>query len=135
MKIAAKNKGLTLVEILVAAIIMVYCLSTLLGFFVNNVTLNENSRNTAVAASHAQFILEDVRNTVYATAVTRLDANYWTYATPSAISALGLSPLNSESITTVKSGAAPEIVTVTVTWNDTHTRARSFTVATRIGGA
>jgi prepilin-type N-terminal cleavage/methylation domain-containing protein len=128
------NKGFSLVEVIVAAGILGFALSSLLMFFTNSVALNENARNMTVAMTHAEFVLEEVRNTPYATAITQIDAYNWTWSTPSGIYAKGLSPLNNEMITTTRSNTLPPEVTVTVNWQDAHQRSRSLAFGTIIGG-
>ncbi len=88
-----------------------------------------------MAMTHAEFVLEEVRNTPYATAISQIDASAWNWSTASVISSKGLSPINSEIITTTRSNATPPEVTVTISWQDTHQRLRSLSFATIIGGA
>jgi hypothetical protein len=55
------NKGVTLVEVLLATMILTGALSGLLVLFMNCVMLNDSSRNLTVAVSHAQYVMEDIK--------------------------------------------------------------------------
>ncbi len=56
------NKGFTLSELLLAAAILAFVLSGLLLLFINCIILNEANRNLSVATSHAQYIMEEIKN-------------------------------------------------------------------------
>ena len=56
-----KNKGFTLVELLVAAYILLVGICGILSLFVNTLTSSESSWDTTTATSHAQYVLEEMQ--------------------------------------------------------------------------
>ncbi|MGE5197242.1 MAG: type IV pilus modification PilV family protein [Deltaproteobacteria bacterium] len=56
------KKGLTLSEVIIAVVIMVFVVAGILAFFVNCVFLNTYSRNRVSAVLHAQYILEEIKS-------------------------------------------------------------------------
>jgi hypothetical protein len=56
------SKALTLTELLLAAAILAFVLCGLIALFVNGSFLNEGNRNFTTALSHAQYIMEEIRN-------------------------------------------------------------------------
>ena len=132
------SKGFTLSELLLAFAILAFVLAGALSLFVTCIFLNEGSRNLGVATGHAQFILEDIKNTNFTSLKTgAINSNtYWDWNS-AAITSKGLAALNTESINT--HGAwADEIakdrleVIVTVTWKDRGLRDRSVYLETLV---
>ena len=70
-----RNTGMTLIELLIAAAILAVTLTTLLGFFVNVLSLNGMNRDFYLAESHADTILEDIRDHASTSAYTALKTN------------------------------------------------------------
>jgi prepilin-type N-terminal cleavage/methylation domain-containing protein len=124
-KLSNGRKGFTLVELLMTAAILAYVLCGILALFVNCMFLNEGNRNSSIAIGHAQFALEEKKNTAFAS----ITSETWNTA---AISAKGLAPLIGESIGIVVSGVEPKDVNVTVTWRDRNLRNRSVNLRTLI---
>lgn len=120
-------------EMLLTAAILGYALSVILAGYANNVALDEASRNLSSAVSHAEFVLEDIRNTSFGSVAGNITGGNWDWNT-STVTAKGLTALNSESITAISSGTNPLDITVTVTWNDLHGRSRSRVLKTTISG-
>ena len=118
------RKGFTLPELLLAAAILAFVLCGLLVLFINCVFLNEANRNSTVALSHAQYVMEDIKNTDFYSIKTKIDNGDWDWATPG-ITARGLNPLPNESIDTSHGSTDnPLEVAVTVTWQDRRQRQR-----------
>ncbi len=111
--------------------ILGYSLSAVLATFIGSVTLNAMSRDLSIATSHAQYILEDIRNTTFANVATNVTAGNWTWNT-AAVTSNGLTAMKSESISTTSSGTTLLDVTVTITWVDTPGRTRTKTLRTLI---
>ncbi len=122
-----------MVEMLMTAAILGYALSVVLAGYVNNVALDEASRNLSSAVSHAEFVLEDIRNTSFGSVASNITSGNWNWNT-STVTTKGLTALNNESIAATSSGTNPLDITVTVTWNDVHGRSRSRVMKTTISG-
>ncbi len=56
------NSGFTLIEIMIAILILLLALGGLLFGFVNCMFLNERNHNLVTAINDAQFVLEEVRS-------------------------------------------------------------------------
>ena len=127
------SRAFTLPELLLTAAILSYSLSVILATFTNCVALNEASRNLTTANCHAQFILEDIRNTAFNSIAANITSGNWTWNTAT-VTGNGLTALKGESITTTSTGANPLDITVTVNWNDLNSRSRSRVLRTYISG-
>ena len=125
------KSGFTLVELLLAAAILAYALSAILASFINTVALNETSRNLSTATTHAEYVLEEIRNTTFASIATNINAGNWNWNTAT-ISGNGLTALNNESIAVTVSGTTLLDVIVTVTWRDLKSRVRTQNLRTLI---
>lgn len=126
------NKGFTLPELLLAVTILVITLAGVLTFFIKCVFLNEANRNLCIASSHAQFVMEDIKNTDFSSIMTNINAGYWDW-NAATINSNGLTALRNESIDTQGSGVEPVDVAVTVSWQDRSGRDRSTSLETLIG--
>jgi prepilin-type N-terminal cleavage/methylation domain-containing protein len=133
MKLLFHQKGMTLPELLLAASILAFAIAGILLLFVNCSLLNESNRNLTIAASHAQFVMEDIKNSNFATLQADIDAGNWNW-TADIISAQNLTPLDNESIATQATGAGVLDITVTVLWQDRNQRNRQFILETALGG-
>jgi type II secretory pathway pseudopilin PulG len=118
-------KGFSLAELLLAAAILSYVLCAILALFVNCMFLNQGNRNLSIAVGHAQFALEEKKNTAFAS----IQSETWNTAT---INAKGLTPLMGEWINSTVTGLEPKDVNVTVTWRDQNLRNRSVSLNTLI---
>ena len=65
MKLKSEKSGFTLLELMVAAAILVISITALLASFINSYLLNEASNNKAIAANDAQYVLEKLKNMTY----------------------------------------------------------------------
>lgn len=113
---------------MIAAFITVFSVSAILLLFMNCIFMNTASRNTTIATSHAQYALEEIRNTPFASIPG------WNGATwdSTVVQGKGLSALDSEIIYIYATSTDPRQVTVTVNWDDDGVRARSITLETLI---
>ena len=127
------NKSFTLPELLIAAIIMAVAFLMILTIYANCSYLDEASRNLIVATSHADFVMEDIRNTTFSNISTNISNGNWNWNSTN-ITAAQLTPMNNESIATQVSGTNPLDVTVTVTWRDSQQKNRTKVLETLISG-
>ena len=136
------KKGFTLVELLIAAAILAFAMSGILLMFINCAFLDQANRNKSIAATHAEFVMEDIMEYMRSGDIVPLqddiDDGTWTWGDSATISTkLGCassSVLNSESITTAYVDETnPLDVTVTVSWKDrAQANARDLTLETLI---
>jgi len=119
------RRAFTLTELLLAAAILAFALTGLLMIFINCIFLNDANRNLTIAFTHAQFAMEEIKNTDFASIASQT----WNNAT---IISKGLVPLNSESIIITVTGTEPLDVLVTVNWKDRGVRDRSTVLRTLI---
>ncbi len=125
------SPGFTLPEVLMTVAILAYSLSMVLASFMGSVALNEASRNLTIATGHAQFAMESIRNTSFASIPTAINAYNFTW-NASGITAQGLTPLKGETVTTTYSGTTLLDITVTVSWTENNGRARSKVLRTLV---
>lgn len=128
-----KHRGFSLPELLLTAAILGYVLAVMIMLFVKTGRLQEESRNLTVATSHAEFVLEGIKNVAFSNLVTQITAGTWSWNTAT-VTSNGLNALTNESITTSSSGANPVQVSVTVSWSDASGRSRSKSLSTFITG-
>ena len=144
-RIAAMNKrylkGLTLAELLIAAAILAFVLSGLLLLFINCSLLNEANRNLTVAMTHAQLIMEEIRNQESAAVAgdlaaieTQINNGVWDLDALAISSApYNLAALKNEYIdtaVTTSGGSNPLGISITVTWTDRRSRNRQAILQT-----
>ena len=110
--------GFTLAEVILAAAILVFALAGLLALFISCMLLNESSRNRATAIAHAQYVMEEIKNTNFDNIETNINAGNWNWD-ETEIAANDLPVLRAEAIeTTVSASGDPAGVLVTVSWQD-----------------
>ena len=139
MKRVFLKKGFTLSELLIAALIIVTSFTALLASFVACLILNEANRNLLLAASHAQYVMEEIKDTVsesggFSTIANNSNAygnTHWDWDLV-AINAKNLVALKDESIYVDMTGETSLNVVVTVNWHDRGNRDRSTTLETII---
>ena len=116
------NKGVTLLELMVAAAILVIVISGLLFTFINCMLMNESNNNLVIAVNDAQYLLEQVKGLAYANINNSTLAN-----------------LHNETVLyngTITAGVTEletnlKEVTVNVTWTEKG-RNRAFSLPTRV---
>ncbi len=125
------KKSFTLSELLLAVAIMAMALGTILLALVQCFLLNEANRNLTVAVTHAQYVMEDIKNTNFDDIKTKINNGDWDWNS-SEIASQGLIPLNNENIDTAVTGTTLLDIKVTVTWKDRGLRNRSISLETYI---
>lgn len=123
------DKGLTLAEVLIAMVFLVFVLTGMLALFIHCAFLNEANRNLVIATSHAQFAMEEVKSTTFLGVSPGYNGFCWNTA---GITAKGLSPLRDENLCFRVTGTTDLDVTVTVNWLDLRSRARTTALETII---
>jgi hypothetical protein len=118
---------------------MAIVLSAMLVMFTNNVALDQTSRNLTTAASHADAILEAIRNATSNFSQLCSDINSGNWSTTAKLPT-GFSPLNSESIATTTTTASVNCpnaslltVTTAINWKDLQQRAQVVNWTTQVG--
>jgi hypothetical protein len=97
----------------------------------SSIFLNEGNRHLTIAASHAEYALEELKSTTF-TSIANVTWNA-TY-----LAAQGLSALDNESVSInaahirPSDSSSPFNITVNVSWKDHLARSRNVTVATVI---
>lgn len=141
MMVKKKNSisvtGFTLSELLLAAAILVFALAGLLALFVNCLVLNEANRNLTVASTHAQYIMEEIKDAADADLSqleSRINNGDWDFNSSQIQSApYNLIALTNENIDTNVTGSGnPLGISVIVQWNDRGGRPRSTELDTLI---
>lgn len=125
----SQAKGFTLSELMIAAAILVLVLSALLVLYINCMFLNEASRNLSIAATHAQYMLEEIKYTSFAAIAATYNG---VCINDGSIQSRGLSPLTAETICSTVTGARVLEVNVAVSWQDRGLRSRSLALTTLI---
>lgn len=124
-----ERAGFTLAEILLAVAILAFVLASLLALFISCMLLNDASRNLTQATGHAQFVMEEIRNTDFSDVLSKVNDGDWDWDS-SAINTQGLTALRSESIDAEAAGTDPLEVTVAVGWQDRSGRNRQMELET-----
>lgn len=123
------NKGFTFAEVLLATAILAFSLSALLAAFIGCMLLNEANRNLSIAASHAQYVAEEIKDTDFSSVSSGITNGAWDWDS-SDITDRNLTALKNESIATEAAGTDPLKVTVTVSWQDRPGRDRQMVLET-----
>ena len=124
MSIIYSNKGLTLTELLLAAAILAFVLCGIVALFVNCSFLNEANRNLTVAMTHAQYIMEEIRDSDFINLETSITDGNWDWNEAEIVSH-NLVALSDEAIdTNVFQVGNPLGVSVKIDWKDRNTRDR-----------
>ncbi len=133
MMLSKLRKAFTLPEILLAAMILGFCVSVILISYINSLNLNDSSRNLTIASSHAEFILEEIRNQPLDDVRRQIEAGEW-FFNERRIAEKMLQPLKNELIRVEGSVEDPLKIKVTVTWKDKNSRERDYALKTIISG-
>lgn len=112
------QRGFTLSELMLAAMIIAFCLTGILAFFMNSTLLNQSNRDTISASSHCQYILEDIRNTPFSQVSAKVGNGDWNLtAAELAASPYNFTVLPNETVvTSVFQSGNPLGVSVNVTY-------------------
>ena len=113
-----KNKGFTLIEVVVTVGILVIVMTNLLGLFIYCSTLAQTSGNVTLAIREAQGMLDEIRDHSYSLITT----DYAAGGTPGNI--FNLNQLNGKGVIYFESAPNPDLlqVKVVVSWKNKDTR-------------
>ena len=125
-----KKKALSLIELLLATIILILACGVSFVLFANCLILNEFNRERTIAASHAQYVLEEIKDAEF-TNVANNGTTLWDLDSAEIVSN-GLEALRNEAIDTEVSGTDLLNINVTVGWEDRKGRAMSMNLETLI---
>ena len=126
------NRGLTLSELLLATAILAFVLCGLLALFISYSFLIESNRNLTSAIRHAQYIMEEIRDSNFTNLESNINTGTWDLSAAEIESAPhSMTALINEAIDTqVSQSGNPLGVRVRVDWNDRNTRARFIELET-----
>ena len=118
--------------LLFATTILVVALCCLLEFYVNCLFLNDATRNLTLASSHAQYIMEEIKNSDFTGLESAITSGSWDWQSEDII-AKNLVFLRNESIDTgIFRSGNPLGISVRVSWNDRNGRARQKELQTLV---
>jgi hypothetical protein len=110
-------------------VVLAVALCVLLVGFVTCAFLIESNRNFTRATTHAQYVMEEIKNTDFNEVKSRIESGYWDWNTQT-IEAQGLTALNNESIDAQVTGEALLDIVVEVRWQDRGGRERNTSLET-----
>ena len=126
------TQGLTLSELILTAAILAFALCGLLALFVNCSFLNESNRNSTLGKMHAQYVMEDIRNSDFTGLESAITSGSWDWDETDIISR-NLVLISNESIdTNIFQSGNPLGVSVRVDWKDLRGRDRYTMLQTLI---
>ena len=128
------NKALTLAELMVAAAVLTLICLMLYLLFANCIILNEFNRNRTRALTHAEYVLEEIKNQTFTGLEDRINVNNEWDWDAAWIEKGGLSVLETEAIDTSETGADPDLldVVVSVSWLSRGGASQSISLETLI---
>ncbi len=142
------KKAFSLPEVMIAASVLVLTCTMVYLLFANCIILNQFNRERTLAMSHAEYVLEEIKNADFygdppttPTLEDRININgewNWNTAAIAAVfdpgSTLTLVPLPNEDIDTDELGADPDLldIRVAVSWQDSRGANRSVSVQTLV---
>ncbi len=130
----AGKKGVTFIELLVAVAVLGFVLTALVRFFMEMMVFNTLSRDTTLAVSHAEYILEDIRSSS-GVLTTQIDNHEWDWSTDEAFTSRGLMRIKNEVIdVSYDATQTPPPITVSVTWDTDNGRQTAITFLTLDSG-
>lgn len=132
------NKGFTLAELLLAAAILAFALAGTLVLLSACILLNEGNRNLSVAVTHAQYAMEELKNSNFSSIPGYNDVSWvWDNSTKSwsgNSNPVNFQGLDAENInfTVGNVGTGAYDINITATWRDQGVRQRATTLRTLI---
>ncbi len=127
------RRGVTLAEMMIAACILLLMCSMMYLLFANCVMLNQLNRERTLAMTHAEYVLEEIKNESFTNLESRINgvSPYtagWDWNTAT-ISSEGLAPLNDETIDTNEVGTNPDLLDIVASVSWTNRRGTNQTIS------
>ncbi len=94
-----KQRGFTLLELMIAAAVLIVALTGLLGTYITCLELNELTRNSNLALNAAQAVFEEIRSADFLNLPANYDGYTFQVAGMSANSSLGYVAIDSSNTT------------------------------------
>ncbi len=132
-RIRSALTGFTFVELMMVIAIVAVTIPSLLSSFVSVTLLNETNNNYGIAITHAQYVMEDIRDADFIGIKAKIESGDWDWNS-AAINNNGLAPLANENINTEVSGTDLLNITVIVNWIDRGGRQKNTQLVTLISG-
>jgi hypothetical protein len=124
-------KAFSFPELLLAAAIFAFAFGALVLGFITCAFLNDSSRSLTQATIHAQYVMEEIKDTNFSEITSKIngDPPYWDWDSAE-IANQGLLVLNGETIDTQVTGTDLLDIVVTVSWKDRKARDRDIALET-----
>lgn len=130
------SKAFTLIEVLLASALLVFTLPVILMLFANCIFLNASNRALTIATSHAQGVMEEIKDTKFSAIETNINNGSWNWNISNNIEGRVLTVLPGETIDTYFIGSGSSVllnVRTTVEWKERGQRSRSISLETLFG--
>ncbi len=130
----SRFNGFTFIELMLAAAILASTVLVILHNLISITLFNETIRNYATAITHAQFVLEEIKDADFYIIKDENDNGFWNW-NRTKIYAQGLAAMKNETITTSTSevsGPALLNITVRVDWLERNGRVSNRKLTTFI---
>ena len=127
------RKTLTLIELTISAAILILASTVLALLFTNSIILNEFNRNRTRALSHAQYVMEEIKDADFSTLASDITAGNWDWDTAQ-ITSQGLASMNSETVDASCNQISSDFLDITVTaqWLSRAGRPQNIAIETLI---
>jgi len=129
-----KEKGFTMLELLLAAAILGFALTGMLALYTNCIFLNQSNRLLIIASSHAQYLMEGLKSqTSIVDLRAKIDSGYADLKPSMELSNENLTACccdTSNNCYVTCPTQDPQRVCVTDTWKERGTRDRSVSLQT-----
>ena len=129
----AIKSGVTLAEMMIAASVLLLMCAMMYLLFANCIILNQLNRERTLAMTHAEYVLEEIKNESFTNLESRINGiSPWTAEwdwNTATIGTEGLSALNNEAIDTNEVGADPDLLDIVVNVSWTNRRGITQTVS------
>jgi len=125
--------AVTLAEMMIAASVLLLVCAMMYLLFANCIILNQLNRERTLAMSHAEYVLEEIKNESFTNLEDRINgvspfSAEWDWSSTD-INNKGLSALNDEVIDTNEVGSNPDLLDIVVNVSWTNRRGATQTMS------